>query len=355
VDELHPVDLPFPFGLDLMLGAKVAVDDRRVAERTAVVMNGDGVVGGVHEIVEIGNPRAGHGHQGNGDLTVVNGGRSQHAGDGDLAASDVDMQLVADPGFLVALAVFLGADIAGGGQLTFCVVCRSSRVGSGFGRCSSLRGRPRLRVGRAPSGGGGSSCLSFVSFLAGLSRASISVASRAITPTMRPPSERSINAACILSGKSPCANSAKARENVASEGTCARRSQPRMRRSDLSTSRRSIRALVVGTPSIALATKALARARRSAGGRPGPRGGPATKASRPITSRVVTRRPSASVIGSTSSRSQGNRVPWIWFQRAFMASRGSVVMPVIANQEDGIKTIFQHPLKTRRNILRYIT
>src|SRR5208337_1655776 len=126
---------------------------------------------------------------------------------------------------------------------------------------------------------------------------------------------------------SPCANSAKARENVASEGTCARRSQPRMRRSDLSTSRRSIRALVVGTPSIALATKALARARRSAGGRPGPRGGPATKASRPITSRVVTRRPSASVIGSTSSRSQGNRVPWIWFQRAFMASRGSVVMP----------------------------
>src|SRR5271165_4915336 len=116
VDELHPVDLPFPFGLDLMLGAKVAVDDRRVAERTAVVMNGGGVVGGVHEIVEIGNPRAGHGHQGNGDLTVVNGGRSQHAGDGDLAASDVDMQLVADPGFLVALAVFLGADIASGGQ-----------------------------------------------------------------------------------------------------------------------------------------------------------------------------------------------------------------------------------------------
>src|SRR5271165_6020767 len=114
VDELHPVDLPFPFGLDLMLGAKVAVDDRRVAERTAVVMNGGGVVGGVHEIVEIGNPRAGHGHQGNGDLTVVNGVRSQHAGDGDLAASDVDMQLVADPGFLVALAVFLGADIAGG-------------------------------------------------------------------------------------------------------------------------------------------------------------------------------------------------------------------------------------------------
>src|SRR5271163_1992428 len=48
----------------------------------------------------------------------------------------------------------------------------------------------------------------------------------------------------------------KARENVASEGTCERRSQPRMRCSDLSTSRRSIRAVVVGTPSTALAARA---------------------------------------------------------------------------------------------------
>ena len=191
------------------------------------------------------------------------------------------------------------------------MVCRSSRVGSGFGRSSSLRGRPRLRGGAALSGGGGSSFLSFVSFLAGFSRASISVASRAITPRMRPPSVRSISAACILPGRSPCANSAKARENVASEGTCERRSQPRMRRSDLSTARRSIKAFVVGTPSIALATKALARARRSSGGRPGPRGGSGTKASRPITSRVVTRRPSASVSGSTSSRSHGNSEPWM--------------------------------------------
>src|SRR5208283_2889507 len=171
VDELHPVDLPFPFGLDLMLGAKVAVDDRRVAERAAVVMNGGGVVG----------------------------------------------------------------------------------------------------------------------------------------------------------------------------GTCERRSHPRIRRSDLSTASRSIKAEVVGTPSIALATKALARARRSSGGRPGPRGGSGTKASRPITSRVVTRRPSVSVIGSTSSRSQGNRVPWIWFQRAFMASRGSSDMSVTTTRDDKPKHDRKYP------------
>src|SRR6202007_1849750 len=105
-------------------------------------------------------------------------------------------------------------------------VCRSSRVGSGFGRCSSLRGRPRLRGGAALSGGG-SSFLSFVSFLRGCPRAWISWGSPTITPTMRPPSVRAISAACILSGRSPRANSAKARENVASEGTCERRSQPR--------------------------------------------------------------------------------------------------------------------------------
>src|SRR5208337_3806972 len=112
-------------------------------------------------------------------------------------------------------------------------------------------------------------------------------------------------------GSAPRANSANARENVASEGTCERRSQPRMRRRDLSTSRRSIRALVVGTPRTALATKARARARRSSGGRPGPLGGSGTKASRPITSSVVTTRPNASVIGSLSSRIQGNKKPWI--------------------------------------------
>src|SRR5208283_2793984 len=45
------------------------------------------------------------------------------------------------------------------------------------------------------------------------------------------PAERALDsAACILSGRSPCANSAKARENVASEGACERRSQPRIRR-----------------------------------------------------------------------------------------------------------------------------
>src|SRR5208283_2053317 len=44
-------------------------------------------------------------------------GRGQHAGDRDLAAGHVDVEFVPGPGFFVALAVFLAADVAGGGQV----------------------------------------------------------------------------------------------------------------------------------------------------------------------------------------------------------------------------------------------
>ena len=78
------------------------------------------------------------------------------------------------------------------------MTCRLRRVGSGLGRCSPLRGRPRLRGGAGLSGAGGSSLPSLAVFWTGFSRASISVASRAIAPMMRPPSARSISAAWIV-------------------------------------------------------------------------------------------------------------------------------------------------------------
>ena len=55
MDEFHALDFFGPFGLGFVLGAKVAIDDRRMAERLAVVMDGGGVVGRIHEIVEIGD------------------------------------------------------------------------------------------------------------------------------------------------------------------------------------------------------------------------------------------------------------------------------------------------------------
>src|SRR5271165_326478 len=117
VDELQALDLAAPFGLALVVGAKVAVDDGGVAERPALGVDRGGVVGGVHEIVEIGDAGARHSHQGDGDLAVVDGGRGQYAGDRDLAAGHVDVEFVPGPGLFVALAVFLAADVAGGRQV----------------------------------------------------------------------------------------------------------------------------------------------------------------------------------------------------------------------------------------------
>ncbi len=64
----------------------------------------------------------------------------------------------------------------------------------------------------------------------GFSRALIAVASREMCPTRRSSSVLSIGASCGRLGKALPANSAKARENVASLGTAASRSQPRGRR-----------------------------------------------------------------------------------------------------------------------------
>ena len=223
-----------------------------------------------------------------------------------MAAGDIQTESVADPGFLVALAVLLGADIARGGQIgehlievlrglpfearrlgfwPFLVLARASPLArrlSAIGRRRIPLIVVRLRLDR---------------FL----RAPPSRSRRARS-RRRPLSERSISAACILSGNRP-AQTPRRREKVASDGTCDVVPN-RESTSDLSTSRRSIRAVVVGTPSTALATKALARARRSSGG--GRRlGAVRNEGLEADHVEVVTSHPSASVIGSTSSRSQG--------------------------------------------------
>ena len=117
---------------------------------------------------------------------------------------------------------------------------------------------------------------------------SISVASRAIAPRCVP--ERPLDQRRVDLVRQLALRQFGERPGKGGLGRNLRASlQPRMRRSDLLTARRSIRALVVGTRRTALATKARARARRSSGGRPGPLGGSGAKASRPITSSVVMR------------------------------------------------------------------
>ena len=207
-------------------------------------------------------------------LTVVNGSRARVSTqeNRDLAAGDIQMQFVADPGFLVALAVLLGADIARGGQIgehlievlrglpfearrlgfwPFLVLARASALArrlSAIGRLRTLLFVVRRR-------------------LTGFSAPRSRWRRARDTPTMRHPSSASISAASVSRHLARKIALRKLRETVRQRQLliriCQRRSQPRMRRSDLSTSRRSIRAVVVGRPSTALATKALARARRS--------------------------------------------------------------------------------------------
>src|SRR4051794_36672866 len=138
---------------------------------------------------------------------------------------------------------------------------RSIRRGGSAGRTASLRGRPRWRGGGATGAAGGNG-------LVGFSRASIAVLSRETWPTKRSVWVCWISASCSREGKALSANLAKAREKVASLGTSLARCQPHSCRNVLSLASRVISRRVVGKLNIALATKARARAARSAGGRP---------------------------------------------------------------------------------------
>ena len=171
----------------------------------AVRGNCGGIVGGIHDVVQICDPLSGHGHQRNRHLTVVHRRRGQQATNWYLPVRHVDVEFVSGPTRLVALAVLLGSDIAHGGKLCQhgVEVLRDLPLqAGGFLRpLFALFGRP---LGRGGSAGGGGSA-----FLAGFSRASISVASRATQPTIRAPMLRAISAACMRSASSVTANSSK--------------------------------------------------------------------------------------------------------------------------------------------------
>ncbi len=141
-----------------------------------------------------------------------------------------------------------------------------------------------------------------------------SFASRALAlgeslPMSASPSVSATRAACILSGRRDCENSANARENVASLGISATRDQPHSRRNVGSTLSLSIRWRVVGRPHTALAMTPRASAWRSSRGRPGPVHTSSTKPSTLTRSRAVTKRLCVSRRGPTASANAGKRSP----------------------------------------------
>jgi hypothetical protein len=61
------------------------------------------VISRIHHIIQLIPPFAGQLHQRDGDLTIVQGGRGQRQADGQVAVSDVSIQIEAYPGLLITL------------------------------------------------------------------------------------------------------------------------------------------------------------------------------------------------------------------------------------------------------------
>ena len=162
-------------------------------ERAALGPDFRRVVSAVHEVVEIGDTARRYGGQGDGGLAVVDGRRSQQAGDRDIAIGGIDVRFVADPAAGMAFCIAFCANRTSRWQIGQHLdkAAASCQLGAEPPRLL-LRGRGALF--RAPAFalrclGAGSAfsgaLLHDVLFghLTGFSRASMAVASREMCPT----------------------------------------------------------------------------------------------------------------------------------------------------------------------------
>lgn len=101
----------------------VWVDDRNMAELSGKSSDFLCVVGGIHQIVtDSQETLITHLSQWDGNLGIVDGGRSKNGTDGDIAVDDVQVEFVTDPRFFKTLGIFLGAAVTVNGQVeeVFC-------------------------------------------------------------------------------------------------------------------------------------------------------------------------------------------------------------------------------------------
>ena len=83
--------LGLQFGLLLGAAMRMTVDDRHAPQRAQVQMNRLGVVGRIHQVIEIGHAAGGHLGQRNRRLAIMQRGRSQNATNRNLPVGRVDM------------------------------------------------------------------------------------------------------------------------------------------------------------------------------------------------------------------------------------------------------------------------
>ena len=98
--------------------ARIGVDDGNMALGSRKILDLRGIVGRVHEIVEdVGKQRVGALDNRDGGLRVVERGAGEKSADGDVEIGGGEVEFESFPGFLVALAVALGAFGAVGGEV----------------------------------------------------------------------------------------------------------------------------------------------------------------------------------------------------------------------------------------------
>jgi len=142
---------------DLLPPSCVVVDQRDVPLLAGPLTYNPTAIGRVDQIVEVGDPLTGQAHQRDRRLAIMHGGGGQDRRYGDVTVRGVDRQLVAGPGLLEYLAIFLAAHVAGGGELrqalrhalTHLQLNDGQLLGPflAFARAPAFLGRRRYRLG----------------------------------------------------------------------------------------------------------------------------------------------------------------------------------------------------------------
>ncbi len=98
--------LPVSRLLEVLVPARIDIDDRHMAKPFTHLVDLPGIIGRVHEIVEIGHTPGGHHRQRDRDLAVMDGCRGENGPQRHPAVCCVDRQLVTAPSLQDPLAVF---------------------------------------------------------------------------------------------------------------------------------------------------------------------------------------------------------------------------------------------------------
>ena len=91
------------------------MDDRLVVAVRAGLVNRRGVVGRIHDFVEVGDAFRAHLHEGNSDMGIVDAGGGEQGADRDLAIGDIKVKLVFSPPEDAPIIALFAANVAGGG------------------------------------------------------------------------------------------------------------------------------------------------------------------------------------------------------------------------------------------------